>query len=760
MDFFEKSINAVYHKCYANNDKIQDNGDKIEQNEVLMYVLIHAPKHIPYLSKEYLYKLNFIYNHVSKLIKLHDALPKEFNDNISSEYISRNTGFNKTLLEQKLSIELNSINRLDFNMSESETCLLNNYHIVELDIAEKQYGLDGHLIFELCYPDDSSDFNFLFKENSLIYLSIHIEDKFVNSDSIDNESQYINRKDTYKAIGQICEISSFPNKNTVDNDMDEIVTIKRFKMFFSDPLKSIWNLHEPTYINCNKSLIDIFDENLSSNIEGKLFDLNYIQSEKLNNKIEQVFISSLGRDFYDFFIEQLFLNGCVLKYDSDPKDSEQNSILPSYYVVDNINDFEKIKLFKSTREYNKQNYTTEYSLQDLLSVVHQKILFDNPSISVKSKAINFDIQLINKDENYQDIHKKDIDNKDENTTAVNPFNFLYKSVDVKNSLNHGIRSLELKTICNLPNVYTKVDFTKVKREKRKDKQDLLLGDQPFDEYFVRRKKITLIRSKLHTELLYKVLSDSDFYKKDIPDSYKNEQIASWSTSKIETLFNGGISHYNKVIYNLGNSLDMRPEYPKFKSFKSFDITGKVIVDSDQISRRDKRDTKYKNRKYRFFKQFELKESSFKEASQGENIFYALEVPCSAFHSKYTGIPVIYIPVDINLNANANEYTPLCNGDILIIKIISLDYCYGYKVLSSSAIASDKATKIHTQRYFLGSTENCSISYIETNNENNAPQEKKYFIKQENEESDNTFALTNNQEGICFTYQSKNKESEG
>lgn len=88
-------------------------------------------------------------------------------------------------------------------------------------------------------------------------------------------------------------------------------------------------VHKPSYIEINKSLDDIFKDNF---FFDNLLALDTNKSNRLKSRMPQLFISTLNRNFYDFFIEQLKINKCFLTYFCDKKTGKV-----TYYVTDEIN---------------------------------------------------------------------------------------------------------------------------------------------------------------------------------------------------------------------------------------------------------------------------------------------------------------------------------------------------------------------------------------------------------------------------------------
>ncbi|MDE4978139.1 pathogenicity determinant protein PdpA1, partial [Francisella tularensis subsp. holarctica] len=81
--------------------------------------------------------------------------------------------------------------------------------------------------------------------------------------------------------------------------------VKKIKIQLHDPLKALWTKHKPSYIALNKSLDYIFKENF---FFDNLVSLDTNKSNNLKILIPQAFISTVNRNFYDFFIQQLEQN--------------------------------------------------------------------------------------------------------------------------------------------------------------------------------------------------------------------------------------------------------------------------------------------------------------------------------------------------------------------------------------------------------------------------------------------------------------------
>lgn len=777
MEFYtnklEEEINVLHQQlCKEINFKnLTDNFNLDKPLKIAIDLIEASSEFIDFFPKKILSKLDYI-------IKCTNQLNKRYNNSVAdltnyyriTEKISRNTGLNKVSVEQELLVSISPLDKTDFriknieydatgndNLLSTGSLLLSNYHILELNISEKQYGLKGNLTFELCYFDDQNDFNFLFEPNDMMLLYVNMSDGFVTPSS--KTTGTTNRDSKFVAIGRVIEIDNNPIKYYVSDDSEVRPSIKTFKIEFHDPLKAIWSLHQPTYIDYNKSIGDILEDNLINNFKSQLFEVDYKSCKWLNDtKIDQIFISSLGRNFYDHFIELIASNNCIIKYDSNPLTSDDDSSLPIYYIADNINELESIEKFKKVQNYKKQKFSTMYEKQDLLSIESQKTSYINVGDHVEKKYVDFNILSINESDGYQDTHKKKIEEANKNTVKTDPFKFIYKTIDRQDYSLPSIRCIELKANSRLPNLYTEIDFSKLenKIESNEIKRNLSLNCEVFQNFYIREKNIALFRSRLHSKLLYKNLFNKNVYLEKTDDRRKSEQISLWlelrEKNSTDEIGMNSLTHFNKIKYIFGSYEDRRPEYPEFKTYNKFHVVGKVIVNQDQISNKENKEN---NKQYRFFKDYELKESDFKEHKQGSAVYYAVEVPCSLFHSRYDGNPVIYIPVDINLNSKGNEFSPLRNGDFLMVEAIGLNKCRGYKVISSSAINDAKATDIHSQRHLLGSVENCIVAYDENYMDDKDKPEKKYFIQQANKEHDNEFSLANNKEGLSLVYRAKN-----
>lgn len=695
------------------------------------------------LSNTYIDKINLLFDRIMKCIygsKI--PYPKKaklnrFIKELSNKYLSPMIGLNRQLLKQDLKITIKPISN-DFSVKDinfvadknkdifkEKSLILNNNHIVELNIIEKLYGLQGLLTFELAYKDGHPDFEFLFDEKQLIFLDIEVLDTYLMFKD-DAKKENLSRLTKFVALGNI------NNKTNIEKQFEIKVTsvdiekeqnlVKKFEIIFYDPLKTLWELHKPTYIDFKKSLDDLIQDNF---FFDKLVKLDSSKSENIKEKIPQVFVSTVNRNFYDFFIEQLFLNKCTIKYDSSG-DSDK----PTYFITDSVDDS-----FKQIIKNKLDKISQEFSDFDLISLESQKISTKNIDYHVTKNYLVPDINLkesrnkqINDDTYSENIYK----------TIICPIDYIESDLPNQENPNQIKWKIDIYANSSLPYLNTKIDLSEIQNK------NTLLGNKDLKSIYLVEKKLKFIRSEYCSEKLYRNINLLSYKDDSEKESYE----------KIAFCSHRNLTHVNNITYSYGDYSKQAREYPNFKSCSSFDIIGKVTIGKNVDESLKKA--------YKFFSDFQFKEDSFEGFQNGEekgtnviynskkSLLYAIEIPQEILGPKCSEDPVIFTPVRININSNTNEFMALRNEDVVTIRISGLTQCDLYSIISNSAISTEKTQKKLLQRHNLGAKENCIVSYTEE--EDN----EIYSIEQINKNNDNSI-LVHNKKGIFLTYTAKKGE---
>ncbi|AIT09605.1 hypothetical protein LO80_06270 [Candidatus Francisella endociliophora] len=693
------------------------------------------------ISSDCLSKINCLLNNINSNISKSSSLKQTTLaykiKELSGKYLSPSVAQNSFLLEQNITINIKPIDSnfavkdIDFTATENKklfkenALVLNNNHIVDLDIDEKIYGVDGYVDFELAYPDNHPDFKFLLDTKQPLFLDIKIADKY-NFLKKGSKTENHTREYKFLAIGNIENSANVQKKSlnnifsikTDDNNNDNY--LKRFKITFSDPLKVLWSLHKPTYIDFKKSVDDIFQENFYF---GNIVKLDTEKSKNIKKRFHQIFLSTSERSFYDFFIEQLSLNGCVLKFHCD-KD------IATYFVADKIDNS-----FKQNFANTQDDIQQKFHDYDLSAMQEQVVVLNSCDIHTKRTQVIPDIS-------FKKSKKNDIDDKDgsqefENIyqTILYPTDYLQVGKPQQEKPFQESYAVTVNSINGLAFVNSEIDLSKI------DNQGYLLGSKDLSSIYLSKRKIKLKRSERCSQELYRNIFNQYYKKNTDTEMYE----------KISFCPKQYLTHANYFEYLYKDFNNQEPEYPSFKRYKEFDVVGKVTIGKN-VSEDSKK-------AYKFFKNYKMEESSFadvqEEDEKGSNkianskkeLFYALEVPNEILYPKTSEDPIIYIPTRININSNLNEFMPLRNDDVVVVKATSLTESHGHKIVSNSAISTEKAQKQLLQRHLLGAKENCEVAYTQEDDD------ETYSIKQLNKENDNSIFI-NNKKGIFLTYKAK------
>lgn len=212
-----------------------------------------------------------------------------------------------------------------------------------------------------------------------------------------------------------------------------------------------------------------------------------------------------------------------------------------------------------------------------------------------------------------------------------------------------------------------------------------------------------------------------------------------------------LTHKNDLKYLYKNNDNKLPEYPKFISFNSFDFIGKITIGKN-VSEDSKK-------AYKFFKEYKSEEadiSQFQEDSEKgtevilnskREVYYAMNIVTEILAPNCSEEPLLYIPINININSALNEFMPLRNDDTIKVSAANLTACNSCEIISNSAIGIEKAQKQLLQRHLLGAKENCEVAYTQED------EDEVYSIRQENKKNDNSIFI-HNKNGIFLTYKAK------
>ncbi|API87156.1 pathogenicity determinant protein PdpA1 [Francisella uliginis] len=693
------------------------------------------------LSETYISRVNTLMNIMDSCIEKSSELQKSnliHQLNKVKNKLSKDIAYNNLLQEQDIIINIKPISQdfstedISFHSSKhkeifkQKSLALNNLHIQSLNIKEYIYGIDGTLTFQLAYPKNHKDFDFLLTPLQPLLIDIQINDSF-NFFKKDSKKDYHKRSTRFMVIGNVIDHINIKEKyeySIYSQDDEKVLSgVKKFKLKFHDPLKSLWKLHQPTYIDINKSLDDIFKDNF---FFDNLITLNSNKSDKLKNRIAQVFVSTIGRNFYDFFIEQLYENKCFLKYFCDKKNGKV-----TYYITDNIDDSLKTNISNTD-----DDVTNKLSSYDLSCLKGQTLNSKKPGFRIKENCIIPDITL-------STAKKKEKNSPD---SSIKPFSSIYKD-DIKPIFYHAHESLTEETESS--GLKVKISSTntlpfinsEICLEKLENQNNYILGSDVLKNFFINKRTFSLKRSKYSTKRLYDRLSS--FHYKSDSESDVYEKI---SCCKFQSL-----THRNEIIYSMKDYDKLYSEYPRFKSFESFNIIGKVTI-GENVNKDSKK-------AYKFFKNYKSEESSFSEFQEsGEkgaslilnskpDILYSVEIAKEILNPKSSEKPIIYIPSKININSSNNQFIPLRNDDIIMIKALSMVKAEILEIISNSAISTEKGQKQQLQRQLMGAKENCEMAY------NQANDDETFSLTQLNEANESSF-LINNKKGIFLRYKSK------
>ncbi|ABO46057.1 hypothetical protein [Francisella tularensis] len=692
------------------------------------------------LPHDYIRKIDVLLTSIDSAIQrssdLNKTIIKQLNKLKSS--LSRYIGYNNVLQKQEITINIKPINK-NFELEDisfvstrnkqyfkHNSLTLKNPHIEKLEVCENIYGINGWLTFDLAYINNHKDFNFLLSPNQPILLDIQINDSF-------NFYKKESKKDHHKRTTRFMAIGFNSNSIDIHENFEYSIYsytknvssgVKKFKIQFHDPLKALWTKHKPSYIALNKSLDDIFKENF---FFDNLVSLDTNKSNNLKIRIPQAFISTVNRNFYDFFIQQLEQNKCYLKYFCDKKSGKV-----SYHVVDQVDNDLQRNIVNSDEDLKDK-----LSPYDISCFKKQILISNKSNFYVKEKNICPDVTL-----NTQKKEDRKISD-----TLIKPFSSILKdnlqSIEYIQSNNDDIQEIIttgfeilLTSRNTLPFLDTEITLSKLDND-----QNYLLGATDIKSLYISQRKLLFKRSKYCSKQLYENLHN--FHYKSDSESDVYEKIA---FTKYPSL-----THDNLITYKIKDYSNLTPEYPKYKSFSNFYINGRVTI-GENVNNDSKK-------AYKFFKNYKPEESSIAEFQEnGEkgtsailnskaDILYAIEIAKEMLSDKSSDKPIIYLPLKVNINSANNQFIPLRNDDIILIEMQSFTKGEIIELISNSAISTKKAQQQLLQRQLLGSKENCEMAYTQTSDS------ETFSLTQVNEDCENSF-LINDKKGIFLRYKSK------
>ncbi|AJI46002.1 hypothetical protein [Francisella tularensis] len=692
------------------------------------------------LSPEYIRKIDIMMNIINNAIQRSHELDKNIilKFNSLENNLTKIIAYNALLQKQELKIsirpicsdfksqDLNFISSKNKQSFKGKTLNLNNLHIEELEIRNYMYGLEGSLTFQLAYINNHKDFDFLLAPNQPLLIDIQINDAF-------NFFKHNSKKDHHVRSTRLVAIAFSSGEININEDYQYSIYsysknissgIKEFKLNFFDPLKSLWMVHKPSYIEINKSLDDIFKDNF---FFDNLLALDTNKSNRLKSRMPQLFISTLNRNFYDFFIEQLKINKCFLTYFCDKKTGKV-----TYYVTDEIN----ASLQKNIAN-SDENLKFKLSAYDISCLKKQILVSRKPQSYTKENSIYPDITISSSRKEEKSISESGIKAfskiYQDNIESVS-----YYSCNTICDKEIILPQFELQLISKntLPFIDNDISLAKLENE-----DNYLLGSSDINNFFIARKSLSFKRTKYATKELYRNIPNFHYQSDSESDVY--EKIAYIKYPKL--------THRNNIKYILKDYKQLTPEYPCHIKFNGFYITGKITI-GENINKDSKK-------AYKFFKNYKPEESSFAEFQEsGEKgsslilnskmgILYAIEIAKEMLHPSSSEKPIIYLPSKININSTNNQFMPLRNDDIIMIEIQSIDKGEIKELISNSAISTEKAQKELLQRQLLGTKENCEIAYSQTSDG------ETFSLTQLNSDNENSF-LINDKKGIFLRFKSK------
>ena len=318
--------------------------------------------------------------------------------------------------------------------------------------------------------------------------------------------------------------------------------------------------HKPSYIDINKSLDDIFKDNFCFD---SLLTLDTNKSNKLKSRMPQVFISTLNRSFYDFFIEQLKCNKCFLKYFCDKKTGKL-----TYYVTDEID----ASLQKNIAN-SDEDLKTKLSAYDVSCLKKQTLISKKPQLYTKENNVNPDMVISSPRKEEKSISDAEI-KAFSKMYQDNIRSISYYSQDPDNNKEVELPQFELELISKntLPFIDSDISLVKLDND-----GNYLLGSSDINNFFIIRKTLSFKRTKYTTKELYKNISNFHYQSDSESDIY--EKI---SYSKYPSL-----THRNTIKYIVKDYKKLNPEYPTYIKFNSFYITGKITI-GENVNKDSKR----------------------------------------------------------------------------------------------------------------------------------------------------------------------------
>lgn len=725
--------NEYFSSNYKDTEKISIAIDEIKkscQNKTILK--------LPY---KYLKKITILINTLQNVIERSSDIQKSKLsyklNKLVNNHLSKTIAYNDILQKQSITVDITPINSdftlKDINFSSTENkrifnekkLTLKNLHIKDLKIKEYLYGLEGTINFQLVYPNNHPDFEFLLNASQPILLDIQIQDTF-NFLKKGSKTDRHERLTRFVAIGNITALVDIEEKyefNLFSFNEDKTTTnIKEFKIEFNDPLKSLWSLHKPTYVDIKKTLDDVIKDNF---FFEKLITLDTNKSENLKNRLPQIFVSTINRNFYDFFIEQIQINKCVIKYFCDKKTGKV-----TYYIVDKIDDSLKKNVANTDEELEQK-----LSPYDINSFKNQKLLQQELIFYIKQNRITPNVTLNSDRKSTKSTNNSSKPFSSVYEDVINP-TFYHQHEEPDEIKEQGYSyALKLSTKNTLPFIDSDISLSSLQAN------DHMLGSKNLKNFCISERTIQLKRSRYSTQKLYEDLNDFYYKSNSNSDTYEKVIFCSYPS----------LTHQESITYKLLDYAELGAEYPYFIPFEPLNIIGRVTI-GDNVNKDSKK-------AYKFFKNFKPEESSFAEFQEnGEKgtptifnsklqLFYAIEIPKEILGPKCSEKPILYMPSKINVNSANNQFMPLRNDDIVITQLQSISTCEITQIISNTAISTDKAQKQLLQRQLLGAKENCEIAYTQ------ASDDETYSITQLNEKNESSFFI-NNKNGIFLRYKAK------
>lgn len=666
---------------------------------------------------------------IRQLVKLKKKLAKK----IGYQYYK-----NSDLIEVKISVldETFNIMPLSFtsevnkSINSNTEYIFRNANILSLVINEYSFGVDGTLFLKLDTAfNKNNDFDFLFKKNHPLLIKICLIKEFLLLENNKIESKK-NHQDKLEYL-LVSKVSSELNIRSKDlTFLEEEYKYKHLnekilKIKMYDPLKAIWSVHKPFYIDFNISYSDIFKNELffdhicTLNIESSI--------DSLSKKYYQLFIFASDSSFYDFFIRTLKSNNLFLKYYFD---FEKMQV--TYYIFENLDSIIRLP-FKNKNKLDSFD-------KDLFFIKKYEIKKQKQDFLPQNRLINTNINI---DKEYEQINPED--------TQVISYKDLKKMINSNpidiNDWDQNLNSVKLNLVNEFivkyyfdgqpPFIDTSISFNKIKVN------EIFNFSKKIDNLFSYKRKLKINQSEYISDLIDDKISSLYDEGENINSIFEKHQM-------INNDIFPSTHHTNMHVYFIDQN-SLRPIYPKISKYCPIVLYGKVFI-GDNL---DKNFT----RGYKFFEKYDItkegainfiqtnKEKENNDLLQAkEGIYYAIEVTQSLLKKKKK----IFVKFDSNINNSSNnQFKPLRNGDIvkLLVKDNEIEVI---QAVSNSAISSIKSSDTFIQRELLGPSQICELSYQQKE------EIEEFFIKQNNNSHENIVSI-NNKHGITILYKSQEEE---